>query len=610
MKLFSNIKPNLKWASVFWLLNAFLLTAISFRFWQWLSIPRGDLRSVIYLLTTQYGLFGAFCVLALALHVLLSWLPVRLFKVLGVIAAFALATLLVCDTLVFAQYRFHINGVVLQMLFEGGVIDLSWYTWLVGGFIGLVLLTVESLFSILAHETRRASRLRKPAYMIMALCVLVSQGMHIWDDANYRTQIPSYSREFPLYYPLTAKTRLMAWGLVNPSVALKKENNLHLESHGVLNYPLQPISYQKPAQQPNILFILIDAWRYDDANPQVTPNVMNFSQLALRFHQHRSGGNSTEPGIFTLFYSLPDTYWLAARNSGQRPVLMQTLADEGYEFAIHGSANLNTPPFDRTVFAHIPNLVIHNSAQSPALRDQQITDEFTHFIDTRDAKRPFFGYLFYDAAHGYDLLDGAPTPFKPYWHRVDHIKLNNDFDPTAYHNLYRNALHYDDSLISQVLAKLAQAGLDKNTLVIITSDHGEEFNDHKMNYWGHGSNYSDVQIHVPMFMRLPDGTNGDINRRTNHFDVVPTLMQLALGVKTPAHDYSVGQSLLDPNTPHPDDMIVGSYYNYAVVSPDLISVVYPGGLFETLTPDLKPSKLLLHGDRLKSMIDLMSRFNK
>jgi hypothetical protein len=57
-------------------------------------------------------------------------------------------------------------------------------------------------------------------------------------------------------------------------------------------------------------------------------------------------------------------------------------------------------------------------------------------------------------------------------------------------------------------------------------------------------------------------------------------------------------------------MIVGSYYNYAVVSPDLISVVYPGGLFETLTPDLKPSKLLLHGDRLKSMIDLMSRFNK
>ncbi|WP_413742396.1 DUF3413 domain-containing protein [Sodalis sp. RH15] len=612
LNAFHSSKLNLKWAGMFWLLNAFLLTAVAFRFWQWISIPPGDIRSLVYLLTTQYGLFGAFCVLAMIIQCLVCFLPPRLFRSVGILMAFFLSALLVVDTLVYAQYRFHLNGVVLEMLFQGrDIIDLSWYTWLIGGCIGLVLLAVQCLFSAMATRMPRLQRLRKPAYVLMAVSILVSQGLHVWDDANYKTQIPGYTRQFPLYYPLTAKSRLVKWGLVDPSVALNKENNLHVASEGVLHYPLQAIQFQKPAQQPNILFILIDAWRYDDANPQVTPNVSRFAQQALRFHQHRSGGNSTEPGIFSLFYSLPDTYWLSVRNSGQRPVLMQTLADQGYEFSIHGSANINHPPFDRTVFAQIPNLKISNGARTPALRDQEITDDFKQFIDKRDGSRPFFGFLFYDAAHGYDLPPNPVTPFQPYWDRVDHIKLNNDFDPTPYHNLYRNALYYDDGLIGQVLTKLQQAGLDKNTLVIITSDHGEEFNDHKKNYWGHGSNYSDVQIHVPMFMRLPDGQSGDIDRRTTHFDVVPTLMATVAGVKTPVNDYSVGQNMLDPSAPQSQDMIVGSYYNYAVVSPDLINVVYPGGVFETLTPDLNPTKhRLLQGDRLKNIISLMSRFNR
>ncbi|WP_410013645.1 DUF3413 domain-containing protein [Sodalis sp. C49] len=612
LNAFSSFKPNVRWATVFWLLNAVLLTAVSFRYWQWISIPAGDYRSVIYLLTAQYALFGTICLLGLVLNCLLCLLPGRLFRGIGILLGFCAVAVLVVDTLVFAQYRFHLNGVVLEMLFEGrDVVDLSWYTWLVGAGMGLALLALQLLFNRLARAVRRLSTLRTPGYSLMALSILVSQGMHAWDDANYRTQIPSYTHDFPLYYPLTAKSRLVAWGLVDPSLALNKENNLQAAPEGTLHYPLHPIAYAKPAQQPNVLFILIDAWRYDDANDRVTPNVSRFAQQALRFHQHRSGGNSTEPGIFSLFYSLPDTYWLAVRNSGQRPVLMQTLADEGYQFSIHGSADLNHPPFDRTVFSHIPDLTISNSEPSPARRDRQITDAFKQFIDKRDAKKPFFGFLFYDAAHGYDLPPDAATPFKPYWERVDHIKLNNDFDPTEYHNRYRDALYYDDSLIGEVLAKLAQAGLDNNTLVVITSDHGEEFNDHKKNYWGHGSNFSDVQIHVPMFMKLPGGESGDINRRTSHFDVVPTLMQTIAGVTTPVGDYSVGRNLLQPDAPRSDDIIVGSYYNYAVVSPDQIDVVYPGGIFETFTPDLQPSKQhLLQGERLRNIIGLMSRFNK
>ncbi|SUB70392.1 Phosphoglycerol transferase and related proteins, alkaline phosphatase superfamily [Pluralibacter gergoviae] len=165
--------------------------------------------------------------------------------------------------------------------------------------------------------------------------------------------------------------------------------------------------------------------------------------------------------------------------------MMQLLADNRYQFAILGSAALDHPPFDRTVFSGIENLRVTTPGKDQATRDRRITDDFKQFLDSRDAGRPFFGFLFYDAVHGYDLHpDTMQTPFRPYWERVDHIMLDNAFDPTPYHNRYRNVLLYDDALIGEVLAKLKQQGLDDNTIVVVTTDHGEEFNDNHQNYWG------------------------------------------------------------------------------------------------------------------------------
>ncbi|WP_306686870.1 sulfatase-like hydrolase/transferase [Candidatus Coxiella mudrowiae] len=53
-----------------------------------------------------------------------------------------------------------------------------------------------------------------------------------------------------------------------------------------------------------------------------------------------------------------------------------------------------------------------------------------------------------------------------------------------YLNRYRNAAHFDDALVGQVLQALKGHQLLKNTIVIITADHGEEFNENHQNYWG------------------------------------------------------------------------------------------------------------------------------
>lgn len=607
------VRASQRWTLRFWLLSAILFMLIGLIYWPWLKIPPGNHLAALYLVLTQVGWFGLFAIASMLVTLPLMLLPGLLFRGLCTAAGLAITVLLAVDTQVFEQFRFHLNGFVFTLFFAGGdTIEFSWLTWLIAIGISALLAALLILFGWLAARRQFTTRCVRRGYAIILLALAGSQGIHAWEDANYHRVIPNYSDTFPLYYPLTAKDTLIRWGLVDAAKVEAERRRASKLDHipdGHFNYPLSPVVATPPAKPVNILFLMIDALRFDDANnPAAAPHITDFARQSLRFTQHESGGNSTQAGIFSLFYSIPATYFTAAKNSGRRPAMMQQLSDYRYQFSIHGSAALDHPPFDRTVFSGIEHLQIKTPGNDQAARDRRITDDFKQFLDTRDTARPFFGFLFYDAVHGYDLHpDTMATPFRPYWERVDHIMLDNDFDPTPYHNRYRNVLLYDDSLINEVLEKLKQQGLDDNTIVVITTDHGEEFNDNHQNYWGHGSNFSQAQVHVPLFIRWPGMAPRTIDYRTTHLDIIPTLMTRALGVTTPPRDYSAGQDLLSPGT-QPRHLIVGSYYNYAIVSPGELNVVTPDGMQTNMTPDMQPLGRAADKDALRQAMEEMSRF--
>lgn len=608
----ARLRANQRWTLRFWLLCGVLFMLIGLVYWPWFKIPPGNALAPLYLALTQIGWFGLFAIAAMLVTLPLLLLPNALFRGLCAAAALAIAVLLAVDTQVFEQFRFHLNGFVFTLFFSGGdTIAFSWLTWLIAAAVAGLLAAAIGLFCWLAARPQFTRRPVAVGYGVVLTALAVSQGIHAWEDANYHRTIPNYSDTFPLYYPLTAKDTLIRWGLVDAArveAERRRASRLNHTPDGHFHYPLSPIVANPPPAPMNILFVMIDAWRYDDANAASAPHISDFARQALRFTQHQSGGNSTQAGIFSLFYSIPATYFTAARNSGLRPAMMQLLADNHYQFSIHGSAALDHPPFDRTVFTGIDNLQVTTPGKDQATRDRRITDDFMQFLKRRDTGRPFFGFLFYDAVHGYDLHpDTMPTPFRPYWERVDHIMLDNDFDPTPYHNRYRNVLLYDDSLINEVLTTLKQQGLDDNTIVVITTDHGEEFNDNHQNYWGHGSNFSPPQVHVPLFIRWPGMAPRSIDYRTTHLDIIPTLMRRALGVSTPERDYSVGQDLLTPSD-KPRRLIVGSYYNYAIVSPQELDVVSPDGMQTNLTPALQPLGHPPDKEALRQAMEEMSRF--
>ena len=103
----------------------------------------------------------------------------------------------------------------------------------------------------------------------------------------------------------------------------------------------------------------------------------------------------------------------------------------------------------------------------------------------------------------------------------------------------------------------------ENTVVIITGDHGQEFNENKKNYWGHNSNYSPVQLRVP-FMYFDSSQPAAVRRyRTTHYDVAPTLLKTVLGVQNEVSDLGIGHLLSDSCVR--DWHMVGDNTNYAFV---------------------------------------------
>ena len=107
-----------------------------------------------------------------------------------------------------------------------------------------------------------------------------------------------------------------------------------------------------------------------------------------------------------------------------------------------------------------------------------------------------------------------------------------------------------DEFVGELIRQLEGSGLIQNTLVVFTSDHGEEFYDHKS--VGHGHSVYEELLRVPLIMRL-DGVlpaGHRVHQPVELIDVSPTILDL-LGLEIP--DTMQGQSLLgyieNPETP-------------------------------------------------------------
>lgn len=594
----------LKWTLAFSIFFSVILCLISLRFFEFMPEIVGA-KAAMFITTGLFSHYVLICLLTYLtlwlVSIPLNYMPdgLKVLKIITLVLASTGCFLLVADTFVYAQYRFHISGFVVDMLLQGGsaIIDLSWFTWLITVLVGVICLVgivALSRWATLVSQSGQWLRLKRIYLSTFFVSLFVSNGIHLFADATYDQSITTLVRHIPLFAPLTGRTALLNSGLVDAESIRAERQNLSVKSSSELNYPKQPIVSTSDKAPLNVLMIIVDSLRHDMLTTTNMPSVMalNNGKNTQQFEQHISGGNSTRTGIFNLFYGLPGTYWKAFASNQVSPVLMDTFLKHNYEPKIFAAAPLTKPAFDRTVFSKVTDLTLKTPGASPWQRDKNITQYWLDFIDqkveNKTSQKPFFGLLFYDGVHGFSVPENAEQKFKPSWQRVDHLSLNADFDPAPYFNLYQNSVYQVDRQISRVLDQLEQTGLLDKTIVIFTSDHGQEFNDNKQNYWGHGSNFTDVQVKVPFFIHWPGKAKNRYEHRTSHSDVSVTLMEDLFNVTNSRADYSTGVHLVEEQ--REGWTIIGSYVNYGIKEVHQQTVTYPNGSYEILDNNGKPKE--------------------
>ena len=592
-----------RWAGWFALLNSLVFGLVSLRYFSG-TVPAGTALSVIYLVAVYIGhhvLLTTVPLFLLATPLILAWPSRRALTVLAVVLFAFMIALMMLDSLLWSQSRFHINALTMKIL--------GWQSWVFAAVIFLVGLFFQSMLAKSAWNWVLTPKAR-PGRLVGAFCALMivlSQGIHAWADAAYYVPVTGLGQILPVYKGVTAKSILTRSGLVDMKQARERElarrmsKSLDDDSGRLLRYPLEPLSCERGPDQ-NLLFIVADSMRGSMQTPEFAPNISRFAaERGIDFKDHFSGGNSSRMGMFSLFYGLPPGYW-SSFSSLQRPtVLLDELQARHFELGLFSSSMLYRPVvLDRTAFANVPNLrIVTEPASDPSWkRDRKMTGEWYQWLDNRNPERPFFGFLFYDSA----MAKNPPPDYPQRWAPADDSQQQADLAR------YKSAVHFVDGLVGEVLADLERRGLLDQTVVLITADHGEEFGESAANLDRHGSGYTRHQLVTPMVLAWPGRESGVVKtHRTSHYDIVPTLMQEFFGCSNPASDYSVGSNLFE-DRPW-DWMVAGSYFNYAVLEPDQITVTFPNGLYEVRDWDYRLSpNPVFRGEVLEAVSEQNARF--
>jgi arylsulfatase A-like enzyme len=140
----------------------------------------------------------------------------------------------------------------------------------------------------------------------------------------------------------------------------------------------------------------------------------------------------------------------------------------------------------------------------------------------KNRQQRFFLYLHYIDPHiPYD----PPARYRDEFAQDHGTALFNERKRRVGIDLYDGEIRYCDEAVKALVAKLREYGLWEDTLLVLTSDHGEEFFEH--GGWLHGRTLYEEQLRIPLVVRVPDAPPRVLPGPAEQIDVAPTLLELA-----------------------------------------------------------------------------------
>jgi arylsulfatase A-like enzyme len=390
---------------------------------------------------------------------------------------------------------------------------------------------------------------------------------------------------------------------------------------------------------PNVLLIIWDTVRaastglYGYARP-TTPALERLAASGVVFEHAFSAAPWTLPAHASMFTGLPPhriaADWTEPLEDGP-PTIADVLRRAGYRtggfvanrfyvsresglhrgflrydvFPVFSAIDLLTAStLGRAIFNDVGWRHRLGMRQKPGRKyGEQVSDEFLDWLDGTDAARPFFAFLnYFDAHHPYLPPPPFDTMFGPLLPGRD-PSMEEDRDWSARElqaeiDAYDGGIAYDDRELQRLLDALERRGLLDNTIVIVTSDHGEEFGEHAL--FTHGNSLYDPALRVPLVIAgagVPRGVR--VPRWVSTSDVAATIAHLT---RTSERRQLGGESLArfwTPSAAMRADTLVAAV-SYSSGHPDR----YPVSRGDMNAVLAEPFKYIRTGDGSELLYDL------
>ncbi|EFK5168783.1 TPA: cardiolipin transport protein PbgA [Escherichia coli] len=514
------VSQMVSWGHWFALFNILLSLVIGSRYLfiaDWPTTLAGRIYSYV-------SIIGHFSFLVFATYLLILF-PLtfivgsqRLMRFLSVILATAGMTLLLIDSEVFTRFHLHLNPIVWQLVINPDENEMA-RDWQLMFISVPVILLLELVFATWSWQKLRSltrrRRFARPLAAFLFIAFIASHVVYIWADANFYRPITMQRANLPLSYPMTARRFLEKHGLLDAQEYQRRLIEQGNPDAVSVQYPLSELRYRDMGTGQNVLLITVDGLNYSRFEKQM-PALAGFAEQNISFTRHMSSGNTTDNGIFGLFYGISPSYMDGILSTRTPAALITALNQQGYQLGLFSSDGFTSPLYRHALLSDF---------SMPSVRTQSDEQTATQWIN-------WLGRYAQEDNRWFSWVSFNGT-------NID------DSNQQAFARKYSRAAGNVDDQINRVLNALRDSGKLDNTVVIITAGRGIPLSEEEETFdWSHG------HLQVPLVIHWPGTPAQRINALTDHTDLMTTLMQRLLHVSTPASEYSQGQDLFNPQRRH------------------------------------------------------------
>lgn len=289
------------------------------------------------------------------------------------------------------------------------------------------------------------------------------------------------------------------------------------------------LSFSAMAEKPNVVLLIVDTLRADRLPmygyaEQTTPFLNSLAEQGIVYQNAFSTSSWTAPATASVLTSLYP--W-------QHGILMGRRSTRKLN-AVEPSVQLNKIPEAVMTVAEVfksAGYTTFGATDNGNIReDAGFAQGFDHFQNFQNQggehlnKHLFSWETQIRAAKPYFLYMQYMDPHHPYLEHEPWFQGKDLEGTERIERAYISEIHYVDQIIKEAFEHF---GWSKNTIIALTSDHGEEFGEHGR--LGHGKTLFSEVVRVPLLVYYPDGgvTKRVVVENVSNLDVVPTLTALA-----------------------------------------------------------------------------------